>query len=59
MKNSQKSNVQLLAEFENLCFRVAHDNGSQFYNKRLNGVEKELAKRLNISDEDHECYLKV
>ena len=51
MKMKDRTNAELLFELEHACFLLAHYNGNKTHAKRLEMLEKEMCKRLGVSEE--------
>lgn len=54
MKPDELTNVQLLTEFELICFRITINPNHKGAAKEFKQLEKEIAKRLNITEEELE-----
>ena len=52
MRKSQMTNIELLQAFEIACFQITNYPNNKAKSKEFSLLEKELAKRLNISDEE-------
>lgn len=54
MKYQNMDNVELLKAFETLCFRITNYPSNKSISKQFDRCEKEMCKRLGISQDELE-----
>lgn len=52
MKLSEKTNFQILREFETACFRITNYPSNKSISKEFARLEKEIASRLKLTEEE-------